>query len=78
VKGNKIAAIYVETRDASEKAHGVLRIFDFSGKLLNSYTFDLDVFGTGLIDWFPGRLLMATQTGSLERGPKLAFIEAVP
>lgn len=77
VKGDRIAAVYVESKDASERAHGVLRIFDLNGKLQTEYRYDLDVFGVGLVDWTPGRLLMATQTGKIKDGIKFAYIEAL-
>lgn len=72
----RIVALFRESRDASERARFVLRVFDLKGDTVSEYSYDPFDFGLALVDWNPRRALFVTQTGD-PRNPMLGLIEGV-
>ena len=74
--GGKIVALFTETKDASQRAYFVLRVFDLKGKMIGEYAYEPFDFGLALVDWNPHRALFLTQTGD-PINPMLGLLEGV-
>lgn len=72
----KIVSVWTERNDASERYKTYLRVFDFTGKKVGEWQYNILDFGNLVVQWNPEKALFITQTGKPVK-PSLGLIEAL-